>query len=104
MSEAQINIEVDNENKMATVVLSGVLTILTIDTFMPELNSVTDKFSKIRIEGRDITEMDLPALQLIVSLSKTFNESGKQMNFDFELTDIVKKTIDNSGLYEFLIK
>jgi len=104
MSEAQINIEVDNEKKMAKVILSGILTIHTIDTFMPELNSVMDKFSNIKILGRDITEMDLPVLQLMLSLSKSLNEDGNQINFDFELTDIVKKTIDNSGLYEFLIK
>jgi len=102
MSNATIRIEPDNDNNSAEVHISGELRITTVEDFLPELNSVLDKFSKISIIGREISEIDLPVVQLLISINKTLKNEAKEISFDFDLPEISEKSLRNSGLFELI--
>lgn len=102
MSDATIRIEPDNDNNSAEIYLYGELRITTIEDFLPEMNSVIDKFSKISIIGREIQEIDLPVVQLLLSIKKTLKNEAKEISFDFDLPEISEKSLRNSGLFELI--
>lgn len=101
MIEPKIKIDANNLLNSANIKLSGSLVITTIDKILPEINSAIDKYSKITIEGDNIEEIDLAAIQIFYSIMKTLELEKKEIKIDFNFKDKSAKTVKNSGFANF---
>jgi hypothetical protein len=101
MNKPKIKITPNNSLNSAEIKLSGDLLLNSIDKFLPEINSVIDKFAKIKIIGEKINEIDLSAIQVFYSIAKTGETEKKEIKFDFSFSEKSEQLIKNSGFSNF---
>lgn len=86
------------------VLLEGQLVIRNAKTIKNELIVALTDSQNIVLVLRHIIKMDLAVMQLLIALQKSAAKLGKNLSFDFELTEYIKSVMQHSGLAEIFIE
>jgi hypothetical protein len=85
------------------LLLEGQLILKNADLIKKELLAALNSSQHIELVFKNIIKLDLAILQLLVGLQKSAAEPGKNLSFDFQLSDTIQAVIRNSGLEKLLI-
>ena len=82
------------------ITLTGQLVVRNAVSIQKELVAAAAGSNNITLALRNLTKIDLAAMQLLVALQKSAAKSGKSLAFDFELTGYVRAALEHSGFSE----
>jgi len=95
-----IKLSITDNKGTADINLQGKLSIMTIETIIPELNSAIDKFSEFNFTLENIEQMDLSAMQMLISIKKTLSSEQKKHTFTFRLSEQMQESVTEAGLLQ----
>jgi len=87
----------DEKEKKARMTIEKELTIYTALEIKEYFLEAVEKFNEIKIQIKDVENIDLSFIQLIESLRKTAEEYNKKINISAELKDGTRELVENSG-------
>ena len=85
------------------VLLEGQLVIKNARAIKKELLFALTRAKPLEFVFRNIIKIDLAVLQLLIALQKSAVKLGKNLSFDFELTEDIKSVMEHSGFAEIFI-
>ena len=80
--------------------LTGDICVSFIEKIKSRIDAIKLIQDKIVIELKDITSIDLSAVQLLYSFKKTVEKSGKKVIINSDLPASFKETLSNAGFLE----
>lgn len=97
--EIQINkSETDTELKF-----SGELTILNIKEIKDKMIETLNTDSVIKLDHKDVTEVDIAYLQLLQSFCQTAEKKNLEVLISDNNSDTLKKVLDTAGVRNFVL-
>jgi anti-anti-sigma factor len=94
---AQLSIEENKNNNSAELTLSGELVLEKIPEVQAKLQAVSDKFAEIHVVLKDVSQIDMSAMQLLPALDKKMKANNKNVKFTFDLNNDKQRLIERSG-------
>ncbi len=77
---------------------SGDLTLNNVEAIKKDIISLIKDATKIKVEIRKVTNIDLSFIQLLYSMKKQFKEN---ITFDIELPETLKSMMENAGFSNY---
>lgn len=99
MKNAQIIFSTGQDPDSIEILINGELTIQNVPDFKERIMGLAANKANIEIIADEVTSMDLPFYQLMLSMKKSFEQSSKRFTIIYRLPDDLEKLFINSGLY-----
>lgn len=107
MKRKEKNMQIKSSTKKgeshANILLENELTIFSIESMKDKIIETVLKYDDIKIELKNVDNMDLSFVQLLYSIKITANKLNKKVSFDVSLSDDIKSLFNNSDLSKVLI-
>lgn len=87
----------DEKERKARMTIEKELTIYTALEIKEYFLNALEKFDEIKVQIKDVENIDLSFLQLIESLRKTAEEYEKKVEISAELQNGTRSLVENSG-------
>ena len=84
-----------------TTLIEGQLVISKAEELKQALEDLLNRYQSIEIELKNITRLDISALQLFVALYHSAKARQKDLHFHVEENDYVTKILKHSGFQSF---
>jgi ABC-type transporter Mla MlaB component len=84
------------------VLISGSLEIRDAAEIKNELLLFLTNHDHVELLFKNIEKIDLTALQLLLSLSRSASDQGKKVDYIFEPTAYISEVLNNSGFNKFI--
>jgi len=94
---AQLSIKENKKNNSAELTLSGELVLEKVPEIQARLQAVSDKFAEIHLILKDVSQIDMSAMQLLPALDKKMKANNKNVKFTFDLDKDKHKLLKQSG-------
>lgn len=88
--------------KAANIILGGDLTVKGVTALKSKFVEIKDQFDKVDITVRDVTNLDLSVIQLLLSFRKTFKALDKDLKIEFNLAEEFNDLVAKGGFEELL--
>ena len=98
----EINTSDPVNTKAADVILGGDLSVKGVTALKSKLVEIKDQFDKVDMTVRDVTNLDLSVIQLLLSFRKTFKALDKELKINFSLTEEFNDLVAKGGFEELL--
>jgi len=96
-----INFDISTANKKgsksALIKLGGDLSLKNAAELKNRFVEVKNSFDKVEIHVENVTNLDLAAVQLFLSLKKAFNTNPKNIEIHFNLSEEMETIMKRSG-------
>ena len=97
-------VKYNNKKGLTEAVFSGQLTINNIDKIVENVKTNLKKGNALKITSKDIENIDITFVQLLLSLVKTGKTEGFDVKIAVELPDEQKQLLSNAGFSELNIE
>lgn len=87
----------NKRERKARMTIEKELTIYTALEIKEYFLNALEKFDEIKVQIKDVENIDLSFIQLIESLRKTAEEYDKKLEISAELQDGTRSLVENSG-------
>lgn len=96
--------KIDHKNNQGVIeiVLTGQLTINTIDKIMAKMKEIIVKPSEVSIQVEDVENMDLTFIQLIFAIKNSGKKEKYKVEVSFDLSEELTSLITNAGFQKIL--
>ncbi|MFL5765038.1 MAG: STAS domain-containing protein [Bacteroidia bacterium] len=84
--------------------VSGALTVKQSKSFKDHIMGIIPGQGNYFLSLRDVTEVDITAIQLIWSLRKEFFENGRRLTISWPQIDTTKQSLGKAGLLDPITK
>jgi ABC-type transporter Mla MlaB component len=84
-------------NKSVHLLLEGELTLGNTKEIVQKLAEAVEKYDSVKVEVKNMLNIDLTGVQLLFAIKHTAFEANKQCIFDIHLPEEVKIYMDHSG-------
>lgn len=98
MNQASITIT-GNKKKSVQIMLEGSLVVGSLHTVKEELIMAINHYPAIQVTVKNVTAIDLTAVQLLFSIRKSSELLHKKLSFSIELPDELSKIISRAGFH-----
>ncbi len=88
----------NSDNKSVSIVVEGEATIRNEEEFYNLFISFLNIHNEFLIKLADIKNIDLPFIQLLISIEKTVKSVGKNLKFDLEIASSSENILRNAGI------
>jgi len=102
MKNAQVTCTSSRGAEPARIVIEGVLTIQNAAVIRDALLEMLPRFDAIHIQVRQVVDVDLACVQLLLALRKTALVAEKKMTIEMDLSDGFQLLLKRSGLYDLI--
>lgn len=85
------------KEKKARMIIEKELTIYTALEIKEYFLEALENYNELKIQIKNVENLDLSFIQLIESLRKTAEEYSKKIEISAELTDGTRSMVENSG-------
>ena len=92
------------DQKSASISISGDFTINNITELKKNISEAVDTYDKIDLSISNPENIDLTAIQLLISLQKSASLKNTELNLRFSLPQDLSPIIEHSGFSFHLIK
>lgn len=96
--------EASPSGNMASIVLKGNITLANAEAVYAELLDAIPTSEKVQVEVRDLVDIDLSGLQLLVALGKFLQQKGMQVAYDIVYPADAVDLVERSGFNVFFEK
>jgi len=93
-----------NTENSVNIILGNELTVYTIEDIKDDIIEAVKKYDKIEISGDNIKNMDLTFIQLIKSIQKTAEITGKLLTLNIDINTENKILFDNTDVIRIIKK
>ncbi len=90
-------------SKSVTIHLENELTIFSIEGMKDQIIDTVNKFEDIKIELKNVNNMDLTFVQLLYSIKITAEEQDKKVTFNADISEDIKTLFENSDLSKIIM-
>jgi anti-anti-sigma regulatory factor len=95
------HLEIDQSSSKATLQLSGAMTITTVQEIKESFQSALSGTNHLCIDHKEVVEYDLSYMQILISLFRTANSSGKKLSLLGNESAAFKSLLVNCGCPEY---
>lgn len=98
MSNISLTINNEGDSKIMEFNIDGEANVRNEEEFFNLIGSGIYDHDSFLIKLRDIKNIDLPFLQLLLSINKTIKSQNKNIRFEFEISAATDNIIKNAGI------
>lgn len=88
---------IKSDDNIPTIVINGEFTVNNAEEMRQEILPIFEDNETLNIKLTEIENLDLAGIQVLYSLNKTAKNSGKTINFTFDISEEQSEVIKNSG-------
>jgi ABC-type transporter Mla MlaB component len=92
----------NNDTNSICIHLGGDLSLKGVTGLRSKLVEIKDQYNKVEMNVGDVTTLDLSAIQLLLSLKKTFQSLNKELQINFSLAPEMIDLVIKGGFEELL--
>jgi ABC-type transporter Mla MlaB component len=103
MNNIQISItpQINENAKSVNIILEGELVLKNLHDLATEVKGIIRQYDEITIELKNIINLDLACIQLLLSAKQTAVSQQKRITCKVELPVELNKVMEHSGLADF---
>lgn len=101
MENKYISIKPDIDSGLTEIVISKDLTIDKTGKIVSELRFAMKNNENVKITVPEVSNIDLSGIQMFYSIAKTLSANNKDINFEFNFPEGIKKNISEAGFENF---
>lgn len=95
----------NDKKKIAKVLIQGNIVLKELEQLHNDLKNAAMNYDELEILMKNIEAIDLPAIQLLFSMKKTFQQDNKTLRVTLDFSEDIRELLKNTGfenLEEFL--
>jgi ABC-type transporter Mla MlaB component len=98
----EISLNDKRDKKSACITIGGDLSLKGAGVLKNKLLEVRDQYNKVEMNISDVVNIDLAAIQLLLSFKRTFGKENKRLEMNFSLSTELESLVIRSGFEELL--